>query len=147
MTIESAKDKIKTLLEKRGFVEQSMKEGLFTVDTGANKVGVELFGERPITGVFIKNKLEEEGHGIEAVYNLRSQVLAIWDREINRGAVAETKPVPKPELPVKEESKPLNSTVEGLSKEVEKATKPIAHSTQLVDNCDSGSAIILLITD
>lgn len=95
MTIESAKEKIKALLERRGLVEQSMKEGLFTIDTGASKVGVELFGERPVVGVFINNKLEEEGHGLEAVFSLRSQVLAIWDREINRGASEQ--PAPKPE--------------------------------------------------
>src|SRR3970040_2072462 len=84
MTIESAKKQIVALLEKRGFEQQKMKPDLFILKSDSSKVGVDLFGEKPIAGVFISGMLEEAGHGVQTVFALREQILAIWEKETKK---------------------------------------------------------------
>lgn len=70
MTIESAKAKIRVIIEKRGFEEQAMRKDLFINNTDAGKVGVDLAGEKPIVGVFINNNPFEKKFTIQPLKDM-----------------------------------------------------------------------------
>ncbi len=79
----SAKEQIIAKLLKEGFKEQSMKPGLFMHDllhAGCDLSGLSE-GKPPVTGIFINHILEDEGHGNVQIYDLRREILHIWDAE------------------------------------------------------------------
>lgn len=95
MTVQSPKEQIVALIEKRGFLEQSMKKDLFIATFGDTKVGVDLAGEKPVVGVFLNNIFLDEGHGSTKVYALRDELMLIWEK--GAGKVKKEAPAPKEE--------------------------------------------------
>lgn len=95
-------------LEKRGYFEQ-LPAGWFVLDTGSVEIAVDLRGDAPKVGVLLNGEIQESGHGIMRVDDVRNEVLRFWNKgagnrsnegKKDSGKKKEEEPAPqsKPEL-------------------------------------------------
>lgn len=91
----SPRDKVIAYLHRENF--KDAEKDFFKLEDGSG-IAVDLRGFGHIVGVIINGKLEEEGHGVTRVMDIRNQIETILK---SKGAIKKEQPAPKPAEVVK----------------------------------------------
>lgn len=85
-------------LEKAQYVEQT-PGNWFILKVNDTEIAVDLRGEKPVVGVQIGGTIQEEGHGINRVQDIRNKVEYLWSKGAGSGknVKKEAKPEPAPQ--------------------------------------------------
>lgn len=90
---------LREFLEKSGYVEQSPKDW-FILKVNDTEIAVDLRGDAPKVGVQIGGVIQEEGHGILRVQDIRNKVEYLWSKGAGNGKnvkkEAKSDPAPQP---------------------------------------------------